>query len=170
MNQDPETMLDPESEDTSTQGIIDDDITIRNMPGARAFDGKPLQAWTAFRQASAQRMGMRFGRIPTDEVESLKASGIYDGIFADAVIVVWLCLQPQTKVLRAYRLPDEALTEAMTWAENNGIAYPSEKAGQLAALFLGIVTDTSEVSGNYKAQQEIPASVRKRGNSSRRRG
>jgi hypothetical protein len=170
MNQDPETLTDPEAAESAQTGIITDDVTANNMAGVRSFEGKPLQAWTAFRQAAAERVGLRFGRIPADEIQSFRSNGMYDGIFADAVIVVWLCLQPQAKVLRAYRLPDEALTEAMNWAEKSGIHYPSDKAGELAALFISIVADVSAVQGQYKTQHESLAPVKRKGNSSRRRG
>jgi hypothetical protein len=169
MKHDPDDMMDPEQVETS-KGVVDDDITIRNAKGAREYDGKPLQPWTAFRQASAQRMGMRFGRIASDEATAFKSNGIYDGIFADAVIAVWLCLQPQNKVLRAYRLPDEALCEAMTWAEASRISYPNEGAAELIKLFVDIVSDVGRVTGQYKARSEALVAGPKKGNSSRRRG
>jgi hypothetical protein len=167
MNQDPDTILDPESQDTASNDI-NDDLTIRNANGGRDFKGKALQAWTPMRQATAQRMGLRYGRIPQAEVESFQATGVYDGLFADAVMSVWLCLQNNTRVMRAYRLPDEAFIEAMNWAEKEGIIYPSATAGELAVKFLEIVSDVGRVTGTYKETSTAPRQRSK--NSSRRRG
>lgn len=167
MNQDPENLVDPEAVETPTPGEINDDLTIRNANGGREFKGKPLQAWTPMRQATAQRMGLRYGRIPQSEIQSFQTSGVYDGLFADAVMSVWLCLQNNSRVMRAYRLPDEAFIEAMNWAEKEGIIYPSQSAGELAIKFLEIVSDVGRVTGSYKEPSNSP---RRSKNSSRRRG
>lgn len=167
MQHDPADILDPEAQETAQTDNINDDLTIRNANGGREFKGKPLQAWTPMRQATAQRMGMRYGRIPQSEIESFQASGVYDGLFADAVMSVWLCLQNNTRVMRAYRLPDEAFLEAMSWAEKENIVYPSKSAGELALKFLEIVSDVGRVTGSYKEPSNTP---RRSKNSSRRRG
>jgi hypothetical protein len=167
MQHDPADILDPEVQETAQLGEITDDITIRNQAGGREFKGKPLQPWTSMRQATAQRMGLRYGRIPQAEIESFQQSGVYDGLFADAVMSVWLCLQNNTRVMRAYRLPDEAFLEAMNWAEKEEIVYPSADAGELAVKFLEIVSDVGRVTGSYKTPKGAP---RQSKNSSRRRG
>ena len=168
MKHDPETLHDPEAQETAQPGEITDDITIRNQSGGREFKGKPLQAWTPMRQAAAQRMGLRYGRIPAAEIESFQQSGVYDGLFADAVMCVWLCLQNNSRVMRAYRLPDEAFLEAMNWAEKEGIVYPSATAGELAIKFLEIVSDVGRVTGAYKTP--TTSAPQRSKNSSRRRG
>lgn len=167
MKHDPADILDPEQIEASQGDNINDDLTIRNSTGGREFKGKPLQAWTPMRQAAAQRMGLRYGRIPKSEVESFQTSGVYDGLFADAVMSVWLCFQNNTRVMRAYRLPDEAFIESMNWAEKENIIYPSASAGDIAVKFLEIVSDIGRVTGNYK---EPSGSPRRAKNSSRRRG
>jgi hypothetical protein len=167
MQHDPDTMQDPEAQETVQPGEISDDITIRNQKGGREFKGKPLQAWTPMRQATAQRMGLRYGRIPQAEIESFQQSGVYDGLFADAVMSVWLCLQNNSRVMKAYRLPDEAFLEAMNWAEKENIIYPSASAGELAVKFLETVTDVGRVTGSYKSPAGAPQRPK---NSSRRRG
>jgi hypothetical protein len=167
MQHDPADILDPEAMETSPEGELNDDLTIRNANGGREFKGKALQAWTPMRQATAQRMGLRYGRIPQAEVELFQNSGVYDGLFADAVMSVWLCLQNNTRVMRAYRLPDEAFIEAMNWADKEGIVYPSQSAGEIAVKFLEIVSDVGRVTGSYKEPSNTP---RRSKNSSRRRG
>jgi hypothetical protein len=167
MQHDPETMQDPEAQETAQLGEINDDLTIRNQAGGREFKGKPLQPWTPMRQAAAQRMGLRYGRVPQAEIESFQQTGAYDGLFADAVMSVWLCLQNNSRVMKAYRLPDEAFIEAMNWADKEHIIYPSATAGELALKFLEIVSDVGRVTGSYK---EPSGSPRRPKNSSRRRG
>lgn len=154
-------------EDISPEGVINDEVALRNKDGMSSFRGKPLRAWNGIRQVVAQKMGLRWGRIPVDELTEASNSGQYDGIAGDAIICVWLRLQRDEDIAGYFLKPREAFAQAMKWADENSIYYPSTPFIEVQSIFIQTVVDLNKVQGEYRSEAE-PSKKRK--NSSRRRG
>lgn len=162
------------------------------------FLGATLQPWTFARQTAAIKLGMRYGRLSPDEIESVPNPAVpakrealesvdelkrqlaaaskkgkakiqaaldaaieladsfgdppaeiqtYGDIIMDAVIVLWLCSQSETTVLRARRKPDEYERPISKWADDNLIGVGRQNTEDAIATFMQIVTDVQVSTG-----------------------
>lgn len=130
----------------------------RAQAGYELF-GKKLLPFSAMRQAVAASMGMRFGLVDREDiftitVEDLKSKKkkvheleFYNQLFADVVIVMWLCNVPDSRVLRALRRIDEAKVEAFKWADTNRLTLTSEPYYAASAVFFKMMVDISVSTG-----------------------
>ena len=115
--------------------------------------GKKLEPFSAMRQATAAAMGLRFGLVDESDifkitVETIKDQKktkqelqLYNQMFPDCVIVLWLCSVPGSRVLKALRNTDRAKEEAFTWADENDITLTSAKFFEAASVFLRMMMD-----------------------------
>jgi hypothetical protein len=119
---------------------------------APLWDGKLLKPLSARRLIAAQSCGLRIFKIsasPTGE-----DPGLYDGIFWDAVIVVYLCTAPDSESLRAVRDPGSVSARALAWAEEQEIGPASPRFAELIQIFGEMI---EEIMTSATAPAEGPA-------------
>lgn len=84
----------------------------------RLLFGEVPQPWAPRRLMAANAMGFKFFKLNADERAQLAdANYVYDGMFWDAVLCAFLCSCKAAFLFRAVRLPDAAVQEVMTWAD-----------------------------------------------------
>lgn len=135
------------------------------------FKGEPLLPYSASRKVAAQSMGLLFPFVP--DAEEAQETGVYQGMLADVIIVIWLCslknASEQTRdevkagewnPSKALSKPQAAMEAAMEWAEKTGLAdMNSETFLEAYKTFMAILTGISlsefEVdAGNGSPQPE----------------
>lgn len=111
-----------------------------------ASDGGPieLQAFNTHRQIAAQKLGMEFFNMGEEALSEFQDRGTYNGIFMDAVIVVYLCINPISTAKKSLRIPSQIQSDALSWAEKNGIQVGSENHAELIETFGEILGDIME--------------------------
>ena len=100
-----------------------------------------LQPFNTHRQVAAQKLGMEFFNMGEEALEEFQERETYNGIFQDAVIVVYLCAHPVSLAKKALRVPAKVMGEALNWAEKAGVLVGNEKHGELIAAFGDIIGD-----------------------------
>lgn len=116
----------------------------------RTWGGKKLRSYAAMLQATAQRLGLRYGRLKPEDVEEFKTTGQYSGLNTDVYIVLWLCAKAsKSDAYKAQRLPEWGLDQAFTWADEEKLFYPSERFLDAALLFSKIVSDPNASTGEF---------------------
>lgn len=111
------------------------------------FNGEKLNAFDKTRQVAAESMGVHccspsFYKL----ADQLTETGSYDGMFADAVSIVWLCAQGKHAAFKAVRKPSGAVEEALEWWSNNGGNVGSAIYGELMETFGNIIDDVFTVT------------------------
>jgi hypothetical protein len=132
---------------------IDADSRFSKGGSGHFFKGRNLTPFNPRRQSLAWRMGMRYGMLSEEDQVKLTVpvpgNGrkktvdifVYRDIFADAVMVVWLCLQPEHRIQRAERLPEEAVTEMWKWAQDEAVNIGSPIYAIVQTLFTTILAE-----------------------------
>lgn len=85
-----------------------------------------------------------------DEPEELNS---YDGVLYDAILVLWLCSQPDSVCMRARRKPREYEREIDRWAENIGLSIGAPQTEAALQLFSDIVTELQASKGEPKLKE-----------------
>ena len=135
----------------------------------KALGRDEFQAFTAMKQAIAQRLGLRYGFIDRAELTSITfpdpknpgepmlgpdgnpvTMSSYPGLVKDVYIVLWLCSVPVSRALRAERLPDEATEEIYAWAQKKGLGYQTPRYYQALAIFLQIMAEVDGSTGEFE--------------------
>ena len=111
------------------------------------FNGEKLNPFDKRRQVAAESMGVHccspsFYKL----ADQLSETGSYDGMFADAVSIVWLCSQSKAASFKAVRKPSGAVEEAMEWWDENGDNVGSKLYGELMETFGNIIDDVFTVT------------------------
>lgn len=113
-----------------------------------SFKGEALQPFTPQRQAAAMACGLKWGSLTEDDkIDCGDGTTSYKQLFADTVIVVWLCSQSIADVRKAIRNPDVALDSAFEWAEKNCMTIRSAAYGEAIGIFGSIMQDLSVSTG-----------------------
>lgn len=105
---------------------------------APTWDGKLVKPFSGKRLIAADSCGMRCFKVLAT---GGSIEGMYDGIFWDAVITVYLCTAPDSTVLLAVRRPEKVCEAAMAWAEEQDLSPVSPKFLEMATLFGEIMED-----------------------------
>jgi len=128
-----------------------DEAFIMSADGARELsfggsDGGPvsLQAFDTHRQIAAQKLGMEFFNMGEEAFAEFRERETYNGIFLDAVLVVYLCVNPTSLSLKALRASDTVRKMAINWAEKNGIKVGTARHGELIEQYGNILNDIIE--------------------------
>lgn len=111
---------------------------------ALIFRGAALKPFSPRRMAAAQCMGLALWSLqPADRVAAAKfdADGkletfAYDGIYLDALKVVYLCTCPNSDTLLATRRPDAVTEKVLAWADEQGVFMDDP---ELLACFASII-------------------------------
>jgi hypothetical protein len=104
---------------------------------AHFFCSKPLKPFSPKHQMAAQAIGLRLWSLTPEEIAAATltrtvegrevTSFVYDGLYFDAVLIVYLCQCPDSDVARAMRLPGEIRAKVLQWAEDEKITLNSSK-------------------------------------------
>jgi hypothetical protein len=109
-------------------------------PATHYFMGRELAPFSPRRQIAAQAMGNRLlsGRARLHE------GGAYDGMVADAVALLGLCLASPAAIKRAAVRPEEAVGLSLDWAEDLGIAVGAPAFAEACAVYAAILREIQE--------------------------
>lgn len=125
-----------------------DEAFLMSQAGARqlSFGGRnggpvDLEEFDTHRHVAAQKMGMEFFNMGETAFEEFRERETYDGIFLDAVLVVYLCVMSRNTALRALRSPTHVRNQALQWAEDNRVRIGSAQHGELLEAFGEILND-----------------------------
>lgn len=133
--------------------------------------GEPLSNYSASRKVAAQAMGLLYPYIGEAGASQMEATGIYAGVVKDMAIVLWLMTLPDPMDLtvqqirakpwtpaRALMKPQEALEEAVCWAESvNIVDTASDKFQEALATFMAILAGQS--ASEFRLQMESTRST-----------
>jgi hypothetical protein len=97
-------------------------------------------------QYAAQALGNRLlcgtaniqqvGNITDEESgEERPRYNLYEGLFIDAVCMVYLCICPESDVILAARKPEAVIDKALTWGEREGIDFGSPKFEEAQQIY-----------------------------------
>lgn len=103
-----------------------------------------IEPFNTHRQIAAQKLGMEFFNMGEEAISEFQDRGTYNGIFLDAVLVVFLCISPLSVSKRALRVSSSVREEAMNWANQNGIRFGNANHGHLVEAFGDIVQEIVE--------------------------
>lgn len=152
-------------EDMEFPGETEQDAAFADS-GNKVFDGKPLNPYVAKHRAAAQRLGMRYGRLTSEDVEIFKATGEYPGLDLDVFIFMWLVGKATMfEILKAQRLPDWGLEQVFAFADKLKLTK-RDRFEEAAFLFGKTMAELNASSGEFESAGK--SSGRKRGNSSPR--
>lgn len=127
-----------------------DEIFIRAINGGGEWKGKQIFPFCYNRRRAANTLGVRFGVLSSDEVESLQNEGHYKGIDTDAVIVLWLCSIPKSEVIKAQRLPEKAFERAMEFGEKQNIEPGTPEFVEAANYMIEEFVALAKSRGDFK--------------------
>ena len=123
-----------------------DEAFLKSQSGSKELSfggpgGKPtaLSAFNTHRQVAAQKLGMEFFNMGEEALEEFQERETYNGIFQDAVIVVYLCAHPISVAKKALRVPAKVMGEALTWAENCDVRVGNTRHAELLSAFGDII-------------------------------
>lgn len=124
------------------------------------FAGIELGPFTPQRQAVASEMGMVWPWTKEEDLVTftvvVKKKPVtithYRQSYKDSVIAVWLCAQPNSRVDRAERKPEEAMSEAWGWAKKIGLNQNSQLAGEALTIWIQITNELAESKGDPVAK------------------
>jgi hypothetical protein len=140
------------------------------IDAARMFLGQPLKPFTPQRQHVAMMLGMRYGMISEEDqvkmnvtvpVENPKKGQpktetveifVYRQMFQDSLILVWLCLQKDSRISKAERQPDDAKSEMWNWAKANAVNIGTERADICNTLFMATVGEIQAAKTHPEAK------------------
>lgn len=145
----------PEDIFASAQDVADEANTHDSYP---TLFGKELHPFDSQRYSAAQKMGLRMGQLNPVEFAEFETSGTYPSLFGDTVVVCFLCSSPKSTVIRALRLPDEALEKAYAWADEVGIGADMDKTATAAEFFGKTISNLYRVKGDLKNLNSAPSS------------
>jgi len=144
---------------------IDPEIKTDNQADAmhsaqlRTFLGQKLHPFDWRRQEAAQIMGLRFFKLTGALADEFRETQVYDGMFSDAAIVVWLCTINSHQVAKAIRMPAQATELRLKWAEDNigGIGFPKhtemmELFGEILGSYINSFAVEEKVPGKQKEE------------------
>lgn len=100
-----------------------------------------IEPFNTHRQIAAQKLGMEFFNMGEEAIAEFQDRGTYNGIFMDAVLVVYLCVSPLSVSKRALRASSSVREEAMNWADRNGIRFGNDNHGHLVEAFGQVVQE-----------------------------
>lgn len=99
------------------------------------FHGQKLFPFSGARRIVASKMGMRILSAGEDTWMAFQTRGLYDQILADACLCVWICLQPQTAIVRALHNSSKAAAEFGEWLDkHNWHTYDASLQGSFSHL------------------------------------
>lgn len=123
-----------------------DEAFLKSQSGSKelSFGGpqdKPtaIAAFNTHRQVAAQKLGMEFFNMGEEALEEFQERETYNGIFQDAVIVVYLCVHPLSVAKKALRVPAKVMGEALTWAESCDVRVGNTRHAELLSAFGEII-------------------------------
>jgi hypothetical protein len=104
---------------------------------AHTFLGQPLQPFSVGRQIAAQALGHRLlcARARLDE------GGIYDGMFADVIWMLYLCTRDKAASVLAVSQPEKVRAAAIEWAEATQIFLGSSAYHEAARIHWEILAE-----------------------------
>lgn len=117
--------------------------------------GKPLEPFSAMRQAAIQNLGFKLPTIRGEEQEFFYATGMYDGIIKDVMMLCYICSCSKSDVRKAFGTKKEKefiLDEIFDFADKNGMVENSEKMEEAVKLFFKTITKVSNSTGVTKSK------------------
>lgn len=131
------------------------------------FLGRPLHPFTFVRHTAAIALGLRYWRLSPSDLYTVKVpkppeegetpdpasppelvdTPMYDDIFTDIAVVLWLCHQPDSICRRARRKPADYEAEIDAWAEKMRIGFGGANQEEASLLFARIVGAVSASKG-----------------------
>jgi len=100
-----------------------------------SFLGEPLKGFSARRQIAAQAIGNRL----LSGCVTRERDGMYDGMFADVIGVIYLCRCPESDVHLAVRRPEKVLEKALSWADEMQIGIGTPAFEEACEIFGRII-------------------------------
>jgi hypothetical protein len=117
------------------------------------FRGEQLGPFNFHRKIAADALGLHLYRVPSDEREAMaKGAGAYHGFFGDALLIVFLCLSPNSLAMKAQRAPDIVREQFNAWGESLSI-NPASEDGIKAAEIFSVILEGIQKS---EAKQVLP--------------
>jgi hypothetical protein len=137
-------------ETQDTGGISFDDIEIKTVTAddvtsrcqSYVFNGQPLEPLTPTRVNAARVIGsaMFSGKAATDE------TGTYPELFTDAVIAIWVCVNPIDKVRTMAFNKDKARSEMFSWWDSLSGVWSQKIEEEAVTIFASMLSDIQTVS------------------------
>jgi hypothetical protein len=140
--------LQPNPEDLNLQEE-QNDIFLQSLV-LNEFKGKALEPFCYVREQAAIALGLRFFSLTPSEIEELLATNSYKGINIDALLVLWLCLQPKSEVMKAIRLPSQAFEKVISFGEKEGINVGTPEFTFASQLFMEKMVAILKTRGQFK--------------------
>ncbi len=136
--------------------------------------GETLRPYSMSRKDAAERMGLEYPFLSTEDAQRLAKTHRYAGMKKDVAIVLWLCsvkngdeLTEETRhdwtPERAFTHPTEALMEAMRWTNEQAWADNRKPEFTEAAMTAFAIVHDCEVSDFY-VKAEGPKGGKKKAN------
>ena len=142
------------------------------------FKGQRLNRFTPRRQDIATELGMKWGQVPEEDQIVLKIRvpakvgkrgskkeseeielPSYRGIRRDAKMVVWLCLQPESKIAHIEEAGKRGLEETRAdiakWADKENLNIGSESQNLVETIFLEIMFEIHEARSTPVPKREV---------------
>lgn len=129
---------------------MSDEIESSNDAPERAFRaqheflGNKLEPFSHLRRTAAENLGLQLFKMSPDSVyETLGPDGepvqMYTGVIRDVGIVLWVCSQPDSVVMRARRKPAEYETQIDKWADEKGATIGGASFVEAMSVFGEII-------------------------------
>jgi hypothetical protein len=113
--------------------INDEVLEVEDTPEVavqKAYDSALPSRWTISRQSVAMNIGCSIlSGVFGPELRSLQTRGTYPNALHDVILVLWLISLEAEKVIDLLTYPSkkQAIADAYTWGEKEGITYGSAK-------------------------------------------
>ncbi|HAG05866.1 MAG TPA: hypothetical protein DCG68_03290 [Cryomorphaceae bacterium] len=99
--------------------------------GGRDNGPAKLHAFDSNRQQAAQKLNLVFLGMTAEALEEFKIQETYNGLFADAVIVAYLCTQPLSVSIKALERTGIVKREIAEWSTKNKITIGTRRHSEI---------------------------------------
>ncbi len=135
--------------------IVEDKVFIESE--GHAVNGLKLQPYTPERMWAADAIGLRYGRLTSEQTEQFTEDGTYPGMAGDVAVVMWVCsLEKREDVLSARRNPTVAMKKIVEFAKQKNMVSPKQSQWWDAyKVFLEIMSEIHAAYGEKEKKTEV---------------
>lgn len=137
--------------DEESAVAVEDKVFIESAE--HSLNGLKLQSYSPERMWAADAIGLRYGRLTSEQTEQFNEDGTYPGMAGDVAVVIWVCsLEKRQDVLSARRNPTLAMDKVIQFAKDHKIVTP--KQGQWWEAYRVFLTIMREIHAAYAESEE----------------